>query len=652
MTRSPNITNPVAASRRPPAAGHEAARPRLLVVEDDHLIAAALQRKLADLGYAVAAHVTTGDEAVARATALRPDLVLMDVQLAGPMDGIEAATRIRPLDVPVVYLTAHADAATLTRAKGTESYGYILKPCDDRELHLVIEVALYKHRTDRLLRQREQWLAATLQSIGDGVIATDADLRVTYLNPVAEQLTGWRVADAIGQHVAAVFRVVDETTREPAEVPVARALREGVRTELAHQTILLARDGREAAIDDCAAPLIDNGRVIGTVLVFRDFTAHKWLESQLHQAQKLEAIGRLAGGVAHDFNNIMTVVLGYGELLLRALAPDDPRADMVRQMRQNGERAAALTRQLLAFSRQQILQTQALDLNALLADMHQMLGRLVGERVTLATESAPGLSAVRADPVQLQQVLLNLVVNARDAMPDGGTLTLRTGAVTVDASRPRGGLAPGAYIALTVADTGCGMTDEVKAHIFEPFFTTKPFGQGSGLGLATAYGIVAQSGGTVEVESRVGHGTTFTVLLPAVDATTPPPAPPVAPAPALRGTETVLIVEDEPTVRMLTRRILEMWGYHVLEAGDGDEALGVARAHDGPIHLLATDLMMPRMSGRELASHVRTLRPDTRVLFLTGYSDEILDEDPDVAVIEKPFAAEALARRVRQVLDG
>jgi CheY-like chemotaxis protein len=367
----------------------------------------------------------------------------------------------------------------------------------------------------------------------------------------------------------------------------------------------------------------------------------------------MEAVGQLAGGVAHDFNNLLTVINGYSDLLLSTLSAGDPHRPMVEEIRRAGERSASLTRQLLAFSRRQVLAPQALDLNTVVRDTERMLRRMIGEDVELATELAAGLHAVRVDPGQLQQVLLNLAVNARDAMPRGGRLTLRTRNVAVAEEGGESGLAPGDWVLLEVEDTGIGMSEEVERHVFEPFFTTKEAGQGTGLGLAVVLGIVEQSGGRVGVRSRPGEGTAFDIHLPRVR---PPAADAAAgaPAPAPRGTETILLVEDDAAVRSLSRHVLERADYAVLEAASGDEALELAAAYPSPIHLLVTDVVLPGMGGRQVAEALRELRPEIKVLYVSGYTDDavvrhgVLQED--VQFLQKPFPPQALAKKVREVL--
>ncbi len=381
------------------------------------------------------------------------------------------------------------------------------------------------------------------------------------------------------------------------------------------------------------------------------------LERQLQQAQKMEAIGQLAGGIAHDFNNLLTAIIGYSELILVRLPEDDPTVADVREIKGAGERAATLTRQLLAFSRKQIVDPRVLDLNAVVANMEKLLRRVIGEDIELRTVLAADLGRVKIDPGQVEQVVMNLAVNARDAMPRGGALVIETVNAELDEGYARTHVAvrPGPHVMLVVSDTGTGMDEATKARLFEPFFTTKTPGKGTGLGLATVYGIVKQAGGNIWVYSEPGHGTTFKVYLPRVDEAAEPLG--LEPAgPPRGGFEVVLLVEDDAAVRALVREALGSYGYRVLEAADAEQALRLAEEHGAGIALLITDVVMPRTGGRELARRLTELRPDTKVLFLSGYtSDAILHHgilDRGVAFLQKPFTPEALARRVRQILDG
>ena len=415
----------------------------------------------------------------------------------------------------------------------------------------------------------------------------------------------------------------------------------------------------ERAVDeDLLTALADAAGRIGLFLERReaDEALHR-AEEQLRQALKMEAVGKLAGGVAHDFNNLLTVILGRCAILLPRLQADTPVHRGVALIHQTAQRAAALTRQLLAFSRKQVLKPQALDLTVVVDDIMPMLRRLIGENVELATRLDPGIRRVRADLSQIEQVIVNLAVNARDAMPHGGRLTLETKEIELDAAyvRHHEGARVGPHVQLTVRDTGIGMDAVTLPRIFEPFFTTKGPGQGTGLGLSTVYGIVRQSGGSVWVASQPGHGTVFGIVLPVFEEAVAPAVEAPAPPPVARGSETVLLVEDEPDVRQLAAEILRDRGYRVLEAGSPEDAMRVAEGHRETIHLLLTDVVMPGASGRELADRLVPLRPALKVLYMSGYTDRAIVHhgvlDPRVAYIAKPFTPDDVTRKVREVLD-
>lgn len=389
-----------------------------------------------------------------------------------------------------------------------------------------------------------------------------------------------------------------------------------------------------------------------------EITERKRLEAQLRQSQKMEAIGQLAGGVAHDFNNLLTIISGYGELLSSGLGSDHPQKGQVKEIQDAAGRAAGLTSQLLAFGRRQVLAPQVLDLNHIVNNMDKMLRRLIGEHIEMITIPGQELGRVRADPGQIEQVIMNLTINARDAMPTGGKLSIETENVILDDAYARGHISvtPGGYVMLAVSDNGCGMDAETQARIFEPFFTTKGLGKGTGLGLATVYGIVKQSGGHIWVYSEPGKGSTFKVYLPRSVGAVPSISKVQTISSARRGTETVLVVEDEVIIRKLVRSILESNGYTVLEATSGVEALLICNAHEGPIHLVLTDVVMPQMSGPELALQWTARRTETRIIYMSGYTNNAIGNhgllDRDLAFIEKPFTPRALEEKVREVLDA
>jgi PAS domain S-box-containing protein len=491
-----------------------------------------------------------------------------------------------------------------------------------------------------------------LDSLVNGIVTLDLEGRVVTLNGAAETLLGCTVAEARGRPAAEVL------VHTPELVAILQAAIQW-RTGRSGTVTLPGRTGDATPVEVTTATLKGGeGQDLGLIAILRDLTAVRALEAQLRHAQKMEAVGRLAGGVAHDFNNLLTVITGRSQLLLLKLSPESPLRRDVELVEETAHRASALTRQLLAFSRKQMVQPRIVDLNEVVRGMETMLGRLIGEDINLATRLDSTAGCVRADPAQLEQMIVNLAVNARDAMPLGGRLTLETRYVQLDEgfARQHVGLRPGPHVRLTVRDTGVGMDGLIKAHLFEPFFTTKGPGKGTGLGLATVYGIVTQSGGAIRVESEPGQGATFTIELPRVDAPADLTGAPAAQGAAPHGSETVLLVEDEAEVRGLARDILRQQGYTVLESADGDDALRIGREHAGPIHLLVTDVVMPQMGGRELADRLRAGRRETKVLYVSGYTDDaILHQgvsQTGTAFLPKPFTAAALAHKVRQVLDG
>ena len=510
-----------------------------------------------------------------------------------------------------------------------------------------------RRTAEAALRESEERYRTLVEGVRDIIFALSPEGTIASLNPAFETITGLPREEWVGQPF--------ERLVHPEDLPLAlELLGRVVRGELrpASQFRVRTAKGDYRVGEFSATPQLHEGRLVGILGIGRDVTERVQLEQQLRQAQKMEAVGRLAGGIAHDFNNILTAITGYADLLLEDLGATDPRRQDADEIHKAADRAAGLTRQLLAFSRQQVLQPTVLEVNKLVSDLEKMLRRLLGEDVELGTRLAPTTGRVKADPGQLEQVIMNLAVNARDAMPNGGKLTLETGNVDLDEAYAADHYPAraGPFVLLAVSDTGIGMSEETQAHMFEPFFTTKEKGKGTGLGLATVYGIIKQSGGFIWVYSEVGHGTTFKLYLPRVEELAERASQPAqARARAGRGTETVLVVEDEAPVRSVARQVLERHGYTVLEAPSAEAALDIATRYSGIIHLLLTDVVMPGLNGRELASRLATLRPDARVIFMSGYTDDAVTRhgvlEPGSAYVQKPFTPDAIARKVREVLD-
>jgi PAS domain S-box-containing protein len=505
-------------------------------------------------------------------------------------------------------------------------------------------------RTQNDRQAGEARLGVMIENMPAVLWTTDKDLRFTSSVGAGLKAIGLRTNQAVGKSLLEYFR-----TEDPDFAPIAAH-----RQALAGESITYEMEWEKRIFESHVQPLRSNeGEIVGVVGVALDITDRQHLLDQLRQSQKMQAVGELAGGVAHDFNNLLMVVKGHAEMLLDRLPETSTVRRSVEQIQSASDRAAGLTRQLLAFSRRQVLQPRVLDLNEVVSGMIQMVSRLIGADIELSFLPSLTLGCVKADPSQMEQVVLNLVVNARDAMPDGGQLTIETSDIDLDrsyAAKHPGGLEPGPYVMLTVTDTGCGMEAETRARIFEPFFTTKAQGKGTGLGLATVYGVVKQSGGFIWVYSEVGHGTTFKVYLPKVSAKIEKAfADQIQSGPA-PGTETILFVEDEESVRELVRDYLGTIGYRVLQAVDGVQALEVAAAHKGPIHMLITDVVMPRLSGRELASRLVAERRDLKVLFISGYTDDSVFRhgvlEGGVAFLQKPFNLKALAKKIREVVEG
>lgn len=770
---------------------------RILIVEDEVIVALDIQDRLVDLGYEVTGVADRGSEALTLVEVSRPDLVLMDIRIKGDQDGITVAEEIRQRwHIPVIYLTAFSEDSTLQRAKLSEPFGYLIKPFEDREIQAAIEMALYKHQAEARLRESERRYATTLMSIGDGVIATDSLGGVSFMNPVAERLTGWSCDEANGRPLSEVFKIVNEQTGEAVEDPVATVLHEGQTVGLADHSILVRRGGGEIPIDDCAAPILDErGSLTGTVLVFQDVTERrrsetalreseerlrlalaaadqglydlnvqtgevvvspeyarmlgyspesfretraawrdrlhpddrehairlyqdyidgrcnefrvelrqqtksgdwKWIlslgkivewdkegkplrmlgthtdvterkrmeaerlemERRLLHAQKLESLGVLAGGIAHDFNNLLMAILGYADLALLDMSPVSPARPSIQEIINASHRAADLCRQMLAYSGKGKFVIERLRLDEVIHEMVHMLKTCISKKALLNLSLAKELPSIEGDPAQLRQVLMNLVINASEAIGDrSGVITISTGARHCDAEYLRetfldDSLPEGLYVSLEVSDTGCGMDKETQARIFEPFFTTKFTGRG--LGMSAVLGIVRGHKGALKVYSEPGKGTTFRLLFPAsFQEGEEMVAEAVESASEWCGSGTVLLVDDDETILGIGRLMLERLGFSVLTAGDGQEAVEIFRFRGKEIALVLLDLTMPRMNGEEAFRELRRIDPGVRVVLSSGYSEqEIAARFAGrglAGFIQKPYQVERLRETLKRI---
>jgi two-component system, cell cycle sensor histidine kinase and response regulator CckA len=511
-----------------------------------------------------------------------------------------------------------------------------------------------RKRAEEEFRQSQQKLRIHFEHTPLAVVEWDPQLRITEWSASAERVFGYSREEAIGREGSFL---VPPALREHVERMGQEILKRRGGTRSTNDNV--TKDGRTISCEWYNTPLVDDsGRVLGVASLVQDVTDRVALEERLRQSQKMEAVGRLAGGVAHDFNNLLTVIMGYTQILTDGLPTAGRLKDATGQIRSAADRAAGITRQLLAFSRKQVLSPRVIDLNDIMLNLDSLLRRLIGEDVEVLAMPGRDLGAVKADPGQIEQVIMNLALNARDAMPDGGKLTLETENTELDDAyaRDHDPLQPGRYVMLAVSDTGTGMSSETQAHIFEPFFTTKKVGKGTGLGLSMVYGIVKQSGGYIWVYSEPGQGTTFKIYLPRVDQPAEAVGAEKRPAGIQRGTETILLVEDDTQLRQLTSSVLSHCGYKVLSAASSEEGLVLCRENHRDIHLLVTDVVMPGMNGRQLAEQVALISPRTRVLYISGYTSNAIVHygvlDPGLWFLPKPFSLSALVAKVREVLDA
>src|SRR6056297_2834084 len=632
------------------------AKLKVQIVEDEGVVALDIRRHLESFGYKVVGSHASGEEAISQFKTEAPNLVLMDIRLQGKMDGIEAARIIREqFRVPVIILTAYADEKTIERAKFIEPFGYIIKPFEERELRTNIEMALFRHKLESQLQESEERYRRLFEEDVSADFVADAQVVFLACNRSFVKYFGFEnAAEVEGTHI---------NSRFPDESQAAdfwKQLKQHKRLVL-HELDLLRADGSKLNLLANVVADTDENDVITEVNGYLiDISTRKNLEQQLRQAQKLEAVGRLAGGAAHDFNNILTVILGYSTIVQEKLVKQDTAIENeVSGIQEAAKRASTLTRQLLAFSRRQILKPKQVHMNELIHNLEKMMRRLVTEEFGMYLNLSADPDTVWVDPGQIEQVLMNLIVNARDAMAQGGRITIRTTNYQVNSSEPSpmGKVPPGNYVCAAVRDTGVGIEPHMLKMVFEPFFTTKSEEKGTGLGLSTVYGIVRQSNGYLQVDSEPGKGSTFWILLPVSLNPGEVPKSTRGVEHSYSGTEKILVAEDEESLRHLVERILTLYGYTAYLASAPDEALEMVEEGDEEFDLLVTDLVMPHMSGEELAEGVLRINPNMKIIYMSGYPHKHTlkkgetEEETEIPFISKPFSPEDFVKLVREVLD-
>lgn len=630
---------------------------RVLMVEDSPDDGALITRELRRGGYEpVSERVETAEEMHAALDQATWDLVLSDYTMPrfSALHALEVL-QTQNIDIPFIIVSGTIGEETAVDAMKAGAQDFIdkgkltrLVPALQRELR---EAQIRRQR--RLGEAENARLALVVNSSDDAIFSISGDGALTTWNPGAERMYGYTAAEILGRNFS---MLLPEERR--GDLLSARERLDRGETLVHYQQDNQRKDGTRISVSLKLSPILDAaGAVVGVSAIARDVTEYRRLEGQFRQAQKMEAVGRLAGGVAHDFNNLLTVINGYSAMLLGNLDSADPARECLEEIKKAGTEAAALTRELLAFSRQQVLDSRTLDLNAIVSDSEKMLRRLIGEDIDLAIMPAAGLAKTKADAAQIKQIIVNLAVNARDAMPHGGKLTIETSNVELDSGYMQKDptFVPGRYVMLAVSDTGIGMDAETQTHIFEPFFTTKEEGKGTGLGLAMVYGTVKQSGGFIRVYSELGQGATFKIYLPQFEGVEPAHPPAELEQHLARGTETVLLLEDDKAVREFTAKALRSLGYSVLDATSAQEALQIGKQYQGHIDVLVTDIILPAMSGRIVAQQLTRLRPKLSVLYTSGYTDGAITRHAllheGAVFLQKPFTPADLSRKIREALN-
>jgi len=633
----------------------------------------------------------SGAEALEKAKTESPDTILLDIKMPG-MDGYEVCNRLKydetTKHIPVIMISAiKTESEDLVKGFETGADAYLAKPIDEYVLIAQVKTALRIKKAEDHLRRQKDLLESTVQertaellrtneqlkheinnrinaekryrmlveTMNDGLFLMDENFLITFANKRLFEILGYPKDKIIGM---SMYHFLDVSNQRIFNEQMELHKKD---SHTVYKLTFIRKNGQKIPVIVSPSTIIDaDGQIKGSLGVITDISKIKQLEAQLAQSQKMEAIGTLASGIAHDFNNIMTTIIGNAELALMDVIKDKSLRDGIKEIKKAGKKAASLTHQLLAFSRKQIIQPEILDINELLTNIEKMLGRLIGEDVELLTIPAPALWQVEIDPGQIEQVIMNLAVNARAAMPKGGKLTIETANADLNEndSREHGieGTKSGHYVMLAVSDNGSGMDKETQEHIFEPFFTTKQVGKGTGLGLSTVYGIVKQNNGFIQVYSEPGRGSTFKVYLPMVKGDAKPKEKEQTPVEDHGGSETVLIVEDNDSLRNFAQKILHVYGYGTLVAENGEDALRVCKKHDGQIDLMITDVVMPKMGGKEAAERLQPLYPRMKVIYMSGYTDNAIVHhgvlEPGLNFLEKPFTPEGLARKVRKAIES
>ncbi len=635
---------------------------RVLIIEDSEDDAVFISRELRQSKFEIVSRRVETKEQLEEALAANSwDVILSDNSLPTfcASQALEVVQRLAP-DVPFIIVSGSIGEDAAVTAMRAGAHDYIMKdslarlmPAIEREIR---DATMRSERRQSAiaLKESEARLRAIVETAVDAIVTIDESGIIESVNPAAGRIFGYSTGEMIGQSVNILM---PQPYVHEHDAYIRNYVKTGRRKiiGIGREVVGIRKDGTKFAMDLSVNEVRLGDRRLFTGII-RDISDRRKLEEQLLQSQRMDSIGRLAGGVAHDFNNLLTIIFGYAEMLEAAIPAGTTEHASVANIQIAASRAASLTHQLLAFARRQIIEPKIISLNELVLNVEKLLHRLIGEDIELLVKPDPNLGAVRADPSQFEQIVVNLTVNARDAMPGGGKITLETANLIADEeyARQHVGVSPGEYVMMSVSDTGSGMPPDVVTQIFEPFYTTKSVGKGTGLGLATCYGIVKQAGGHIWVYSEEGMGATFKVFMPRVyeeqdssDAEKEPKSQ--------GGSETILLVEDEQMVRDIAASILESNGYFVLQSLDGEEARQIAADHVGQIHLLVTDVVMPHMNGSQLADMIRTARPETKTLFLSGYTDETIIHhgilEPGVAFMQKPFTTDMLLRKVRDVLD-